>query len=238
MEVTMRFLVVGALLVLTSLACNSDKSPFIPTPESDRDAQLISLILGQTIRPNQTLALSVARELDVIRETYREEIPEVDQGPLPPWAENAIVLWMTEGAADSVRQGTYTAWNDLNEAEGATLQSVSVSNPRATLKFDDWIHPRLMAEKYADLPGVVRTGASGFGGDWPNLYPFQHEYGRSYLFRKATGDCLSGCIENEFWYFRHANHGIEYVGHWDRGKEAEPEWWAEAKQNWDYFFRW
>ena len=234
----MRFLFIGTLLVLTVLACDSDKSPFIPTPESSRDAQLISLILGQTIRPNQTLAMSVAKELDVIREKYRDEIPAVDQGPRPAWQENAVVLWMTEGAADSVRQGIYAAWNDLNEAEGATLQSVSISNPRATLKFDDWIHPRLMAEKYAGLPGVVWTAPSGIIGDWPNLYPFQHEFGRSYLFRKADGDCFLGCINNEFWYFRHASSGIEYVGHWNPEKDPEPGWWAEAKLNKDYFFWW
>jgi len=234
----MRFLIIGALLVLGAFACDDEtsNSPFVPTPQTDRDAQVISLILGPAIRPNQTLAMSVARELDVIREKYGDEIPAVDQGPRPPWQENAITLWMTAGAADSVRQGTYTSWNDLNEAEGATLQSVSISNPRATLKFDDWIHPRLMAEKYAGLPGVVWAAPSRIAGDWSNLYPFQHEFGRSYLFRKGDGDCFLGCINNEYWYFRHK--GIEYVGHWDPSEEPEPEWWAEAKLNKDYFFWW
>jgi hypothetical protein len=231
---------VGWIVAAVAIAsCDSSESPFVPTQESSDDAMLISMVLGRTIRPDAGLARSVALELDAIRGKYATQIPEVlSLRPIPPWEKNVVTLWMTEGAADSVRQDTYTAWNRLNETEGARLQRINSYNSRAYLQFDDWIHPRLMAQRYIGLPGVIQVSAAGLCCDWPNLYPLQRDGGRTYLFRKASGDCPAGCIENEYWYFRATRHGIEFVGGWNPRFEPTPAWWDEAKENRDFFPRW
>jgi len=231
---------IGTLLLLLLPGCNDEVSSPVPAPRSSSsdDAQLISIILGQTIRPDQDLAVSVAVELDAIRGKYQDEIPEVALGPRPVWAENEILISMTEGAIDSVRQGMYTAWDDLNRLEGATIQWINPKIPWLSLIFDDWINSRLMAPRYQGFPGVVLAYPARRVGDWSNLYPLQREGSRTYLFRKGSGDCLAGCMESEYWYFRAVGQSVDYVGHWKPGYEPQPAWWAEAKENLDYFSRW
>ena len=61
----------------------------------------------------------------------------------------------------------------------------------------------------------------------------------SYLFRKAEGDCPSGCIENEYWYFEVTRDGIRYVGTWNGDSHAVPAWWPDAEINMlDFHHRW
>lgn len=228
-------LVLGAFVI----SCRHEGPSLVPTPETREDARLISLILDQSMRPNEALADQIAGELTVLRNDYGDQYPELYRlHPQPTWELRVLQLSMTQSAADSVRQGLYTAWDHLNQEQGATVKRVWTSSPTVHLRFDDLIHPRYMGELYTNLPGVISAGGNRLCCDWPNLYPLQRGFGRTYLFRDASGDCLAGCITNRYWYFRFNAGKTEFVGFWDPSLDPEPSWWPEAKENKDDLLHW
>jgi hypothetical protein len=226
-------------LAAAAVSCGQDSIPFVPTPQTAGDARLISLVLGQTLRPDEALAEAVARELMGIQDRFGDEIPELSKlHPYPPWLPNTLIVTLTAGAWDSVRNGTYTAWDSLNAAEGGSLYRVGQTDTRVTLRFDDMVNPRYMASRYLGIPGVVEAYRDGLLGDWPNVYPLQRDAGRTYLFRDAGGDCLLGCTTYGYWYFRAYRGSPEFVGHWVPRAEPEPPWWEEAEENREFFYDW
>jgi hypothetical protein len=72
------------------------------------------------------------------------------------------------------------------------------------------LHPDLadIQELYAPSPNR--------GGDRSYVYAFAtQEGGFALVFRRGGGDCLSGCTENEYWYFRTDLHcELREVGHY------------------------
>jgi len=93
---------------------------------------------------------------------------------------------------------------------------------------------------YGEVASVRYAEPNGYIGDWSNVYPWVYEDGMTYLFRKGEGDCLAGCIDSYFWYFRVNDAGvIEYVGTYKLRDVPEPSWWAEAKVGFErYRFGW
>jgi hypothetical protein len=82
------------------------------------------------------------------------------------------------------------------------------------------------------LPGVEVTSPNFIAGDWSNVYARQTQDGLTYLFRKGWGDCPSGCIYSEYWYFSFDGDQPVFVGHWAPTVEPEePDWWEEARLN-------
>jgi hypothetical protein len=54
-----------------------------------------------------------------------------------------------------------------------------------------------------------------------------------YLFRDAWGDCLSGCIFEQFWFYKVEEYVPSFIGHWDPQEDPEePEWWPEWYPDW------
>lgn len=196
------------------------------------EAELVALHLSGEIQAPPALADAVGEELRILRETYGAEIPEVlDLRHRAPWDPTDLLLVADEETARAILNEEYDAWDTLNETYG--LQDIhSLRYDGFVLRFARPWHPCRLGELYRELPGMVLVEPNGIIGDSSNVHAWEHDGQRTYLFRKAWGDCPAGCISALYWYFRATESGPELVGSWDPQSEPNaPEWWAEARQN-------
>lgn len=238
---------VFATAVLLLVSCTDSDPPASPdislppdpldqTPREDYWAEVVALMLSGELVAPQELYEEVRDGLTALREQFADSIPEVRFTPRPYWVAGEIAGAFTESAAAQVRNRTYTDMDSLNAAlrlSGMDTVNVDWLDPRLLdfhLYFKGSLHPHRLIELYERLPSVLWVDVGYlFWGDRSQYYPCFIDDGISYLFRKAWGDCPSGCTSNEFWYFREVESAIEYVGHWDPQTEPRPLWWDEAR---------
>jgi hypothetical protein len=60
------------------------------------------------------------------------------------------------------------------------------------------VHQQMPA--LADIT-VIEGMDPNLGGDGNRIYAFAHDDGFRLVFKRGSGDCPSGCIDNEYWYF-------------------------------------
>jgi hypothetical protein len=239
----LRIAITLCALAILSISCSGDPlkprrgaapNPLDQTPRENYEAEVVALTLsGQLVAP-QDLYEEARDGLDTLRSLYNDSIPELQQIYFRPcWVPGEVTGLLTESAPAEMRAGTYTEMDSLNAALRLVETDTTSFSFRPEviyfdLTFEGRLHPDLVAEMYEDLPSVEYASAGGCFGDASQYYPWLIEGGVSYLFEKAWGDCPSGCIYSEFWYFRVIDDNVEYVGHWDPQSEPRPEWWAEA----------
>lgn len=237
------------ILLLTLLSClafgcskSTRYEDVVPMPWAKEEAEFIALCLsGELVAPND-LYNQVLNDLKAIRSAFGDDFKLINRLAFtPPWIENCIIIGFDDTTAKKVANGEYHAWDELNKKyQVFTKDTTSVERyGYAILYFKDRLHPCRLAELYAVLPGVRHTGPNRLDGDWPNVYPRQTGNGITYLFRDAWGDCPSGCIHNEYWYFVFEENQPLFIGHWTRHENLqEPDWWDEAKQNIEQYRKW
>ena len=185
---------------------------------------------GELVAPNN-LREQVSQDLAAIRSEFGEEFPAVNRISFRlPWRPSSILVDLDDATAEEVANGEYHAWDELNEMYEVTDINQLQITPTVVLDFEGMLHSGRLAERYADLPGVVQTWPNSIGGDGPTIYPRQTGNATSYLFRDAWGDCPAGCIYSEYWYFVCGGNQAAFIGHWARHANPEvPDWWDEVK---------
>ena len=152
----------------------------------------------------------------------------------PPWMVSYLSMAFDESAAQLIAAGEYDAWDQLNEYYHVTEIKIG-GHGLVSLVFDGRLNPYRLAEQYRLLPGVLYAEPNFRDGDGPNVYARQTDFGFSYLFRYAYGDCPAECIHNEYWYFVCEDDGPVFIGHWVVRHEPEPDWWQEARLNKEHY---
>jgi hypothetical protein len=231
-----------AILVLP-LIINCSKSTRtecpLRTPKADEEAELIALCLSGELVAPAYLYQRVLDDLKAIRTEFDDAFEAVHEiGFSPPWVPGNLMLGFDEAAFELFRDGQYHAWDDLNQPYQVTdMDTVPLTSGGVVLLvFRGRLHPCRLAELYENLPGVWAVSPNYIIGDWSNVYASQTLSGMSYLFRRGWGDCPSGCIYSEFWYFRVDDNWPMFVGHWVPHQEPNvPAWWEEAKVNRDHY---
>lgn len=212
------------------------------TPQANEEAELISLYLsGELVAPDWLYG-QVLEDLTSIRSTFGDDFDAITRTTfMPPWVVSCIIIGFDDTTAQKVANGEYHDWDAFNEKYQVIKIDTGFIQPMdaVVLYFKGRLHPRRLAEQYAILPGVKYTGPNGLFGDWPNIYPRKTRDGITYLFRNGWGDCPSGCIHNEYWYFISKANQPVFIGHWTRpGGPPEPDWWFEARLNIELYHRW
>jgi len=214
--------------------------PLPETPRANREAEDMALALsGELIAPEE-LYHRVRLDLASIRAAHGDSIAELQEIYFShrlassfgrPWS-GFCILELTTEARDQIRAGAFHCLDDLNDQLGlAYLDTFPFPwEPEVFLFFWGRLNPLRIGQVYLDQPCVTGSSLPSIVGDGPDLYPHQDGERVSYLFRNAWGDCPSGCIHNEFWYFRCQAGRCEYVGTWVFGQEPPPGWWDEACQ--------
>lgn len=236
------------LLFLIAWALSSCSNPFGPlgnrdielTVEDYEEASLIALALsGELVAPDNFYN-QVLEELAGIRSTYGGSYGPIQRIRFrPPWVPGNLILTFDSAAAQMVADGEYHAWDQLNGQYQVTeIDTFSIRNGWVLLYFNEKYHPRRLAEKYDVLPGVTYAEPNQIIGDSSNIYPRLTVHGITYLIREGSGDCLSGCINNLYWYFdTEWNHPV-LIGYWDpQNDPKDPYWWHEAEQNIKLYYK-
>ncbi len=235
-------LIIGVLLVVIAACSNHPFSPnsktLLDPPKGNVDADVMALCLSGELTAPDDLYDQLDRDLQFLRSTYGGTVPKINQISFrPPWVVSCLLIAFTDASAVLVSQGTYHAWDQLNERyhlKNIDAQSIATSK-MAVLNFDGRLHPRRLAELYKGLPGVLYAEPNGVIGDGPNIYPRKTELGISYLLRDAWGDCPAGCMHAELWYFsrRLVLTPPALIGQWLSvpGAGPVPLWFAEARKN-------
>ena len=207
-------------------------------PPASEEARLMALSLSGEIQPPQALAREIEAHLAQIRAQYGNIDATINSLLYrPPWVPGRIIIRVDTTTNLMIREGSYRAWDALNLKY--QLLSKKVHSSFVALSFEGIRHPRRLATLYADLPGVQYAEPDGYVGDSPNIYPRSTPSGLTYLFRYAWGDCPSGCIYSNYWYFVITATGPQLIGAWNpQDQPAQPTWWPDAKENIDQYRSW
>ena len=238
------------LLSLLFVGCyhSSDlfKKSHTYTLEDKKEAQVIAFCLSGTITAPDSLSNRVLMNLAEIRSDFAAEFRRASYGDdgymqnepirfMAPWVPSCIIMAFEPGTAQLVAKGQYHEWDDLNELyRVSTINLRSIKNSWAILNFKGQLHSRRLCELYAALPGVRIAHPNFYGGGSSWIYPSSHAgSGLTYLFSHGWGDCPSGCIYGEYWYFIAYESGETiFVGYWNPRKDpVQPDWWSDAKLN-------
>lgn len=233
------------LLSFMALSCSNPvgEEDLDITAKDNEEAELIALCLSGELAAPDYYYNRVLKNLAAVRSQFGPWIEPVSRIKFTsPWTPSRVVIGFDAETFNLVKNGEYHAWDELNtqyhvvEINITSLRAINV----AILNFENRLHPRRLAELYAYLPGVRYAEHSSILGGSYNIYPRQTPRGITYLFRDGWGDCWSGCIYNEYWYFVvEGSSGVFLIGHWaPHLNPEEPEWWSDAKENKEQFSSW
>ena len=209
--------------------------PIDVSPKENWEAELMALCLSGELTAPDSLYYRILNDLEAIRADFGDVFEPVHGiGFRPPWMASYLLVAFDESAAQLIVDGEYHAWDELNENHHVTEIKIG-GHGLVSLVFDGRLNPHRLAEQYQVLPGALYAEPNFWIGDGPNVYARQTDFGFSYLFRYARGDCPAGCIHNEYWYFVCEESGPTFIGHWVHRHQPEPEWWQEARLNREHY---
>lgn len=234
LQVILNGLIAILLIVLVS-SCKDPAGPVnVPvrgiedTPRADYEAEAAALLLSGELIATEALYQEMLRDLARMATAFEQETGTAAPEFVPPWVPGELTVGISQEAADQLRAGTYTDLDDLNDlyhlAEADTsLLRIGVM----VLKFEGRLHPERLISIYDRVPSVRWSEPNGLWVFSSDLYVRPLDTGMAFLFWRGSGDCPSGCTNNQYWYLR-LQDDIEYVGTYRFGQEPEPPWWEEA----------
>ena len=87
------------------------------------------------------------------------------------------------------------------ELRGITLNSPKSIFTHASLCFQEWINTDAASNAYSAVEGVHYVDPIFTGGDGPDIVALKEGGSWFFIFRKAWGDCSSGCGYQELFFF-------------------------------------
>ena len=233
-----------ALLVAAAIAsvigCEDSSAPQLTThpvsildqtPRTNSEAEAAALWLsGDLVAPQDTYE-ALRDAFGLVRGEFSDSIPALEQIVfVAPWVPGEVLVKLLPDAVSQVRRGEHTDLDSLNTFYRATSTDTTLLRIRwMRIDFEGRLHPERLAEAYAAVPSLENAEPNGQWFNERDNYPWLLDDGVSLLFREGWGDCPSGCIFNQFWYFRVKDDNVEYVGTFVRGQDPFPDWWDEAK---------
>ena len=210
------------------------KEQIAQSPRPDEEAELMVLFSTGHVVAHQRDYDRVRDAVSLVRETFRDSVPFLDSVQFTHNVSPGVILvLLDEEAVDQLRDGSFVDWDSLNalyrvaEIDTTWLES----SDQVVLTFEGRLNSSLLSVYYAQLEGVYGVGISLKVGDYSNIYPWMSGFDdRTFLLRKAWGDCLNQCDHNQFWYFKVADGEAKYIGEYSPDDSpALPNWWNEAR---------
>lgn len=223
----------GLIIALALITCTSKNPANGPEIVLTDEAQLAALWLSDEIHVPENLALEIQNKLELIREQFSDQIPEVNIEFVFPVNPQAVYLTMEDYAFGEVKSGTYHEWDSLNQLYGVDSIYIGSEEFRwINVIFNDYINPYILAPEYALLPGVKYSNEGISIGDWSNTYPWIIDGELAFLVRYAWGDCPAGCTYSKFWYFKSEGSQMVLAGNFEIDDDfyqnpSYPLWWDE-----------
>ena len=235
----MRKLMVNCL-VLAAVFCGCDSDPVtrssgsaLPdlsvTPMENAEAELAALWLSGEIVAPTSLYERIRDDLAMIRAEWGDSVPETEVTFRMWWEPSILEAGFSGPTFDSIMDSTYHAWDSLNEFYRLTDYSSSFS-PFVRLSFEGRLNALRLVDIYKGLPGMFWVANSEYVGDWPVMLPVKDRRTMKYFFRNAWGDCPSGCLYSDVFYFTVVDDSVDYVGAvlYDEWEQADTVVWLDT----------
>lgn len=221
-----------------SLSPTVPKGPdFSSTPMENEEAELAALHLSGKLVAPLPLYEQIKEELELIRETWSDSIVHVNILFDPYWKVSKIRIYVDSSTYDSMKSNQYQHWDSLNDyyrIDTIVLGNYSfIDQQWANLYFEGRLNPILLVDKYAGLPGFIYVNSVvtfPIGGG-PILVLLRDRLTIKYFFSYAYGDCPSGCLNSEIYYFTIDKGEPIYHGLWKRTifePHPTPPKWADT----------
>lgn len=217
------------------------------TPRANEEAELMAIWLSNEIVAPDSLYEELSGKVGTLRAGLTATVPELGQIEfILPVPESKLIVDLADSAAQEFRAGSYDAWDTLNALLGVT--SIDTNSHfdyfrMVVLAFSGRYNPHKVETWYLELPGVGYASTSGRAGDWSVLLPWYVDGELVFFLREGSGDCPSGCLHSEVWYFRPAGESYSLSDTWSSCAELPcdpaPGWYAEwqaAKHRYFYWF--
>ncbi len=185
----------------------TDNSPFV-----NEEAELAALWLSGDLKAPHYLYRDIKRDLNIIRNVWREKIPETEIKFRPIWAPSTLGLKFDDTTFESIKAGEYHGWDELNQNYG--LKNIRIEPTFVILSFHGRLNSMVLYEAYSDLPGFDFGGTIGDWMDMPRLFIYDANRNLKYFFRDAWGDCSATCRFESFNYFEVVDGFTFHRGAW------------------------
>lgn len=202
-----------------SLGPTLSKDPdFSSTPMENEEAELAALHLSGKLIAPLPLYEQIKEELELIRETWSDSIVHVNILFDPYWRASNIQVYISQATYDSMISGQYHHWDSLNDyyrIDTIVFGHYSfIDQQWANLYFEGRLNPLRLVDKYAGLSGAISINLPVRFLDGPALIPLRVFKKNKYFFDYAYGDCPSGCLNSEIYYFTIDKGAAVYHGLW------------------------
>lgn len=189
---------------------------------------------GELYAP-EDLRHEIATELRRIRLGYAKTVPNSQIRFRSVDATGQLLFGFSNAGWEMWKDGTYDAWDSLNIALNVDSIVVTTHYPEdfkyVVLFFNGRPNVSKLIELYSGLPETKYVEGNMFCCDWPILLMWRQDDIVHYFFRNAWGDCPSGCIYEDYYYFTVVDGEATYIGYyehdWDRPM-PRPDWMAIA----------
>lgn len=175
------------------------------TPLDNEEAELAALHLSGELVAPVGLYNKVKQELELIRSSWKDSIIFVNLEFVPFYKASALLMAADTIVFDSMLAGTYIAWDSLNSYYRLKqFKEIFTFNDKVyfQLNFTGRLNSFVLNRAYKDLPDLLGVGwITNRTGDYPLLVPFKTGNRIKYFFRHGYGDCPSGCLNSDVFYF-------------------------------------
>ena len=152
------------------------------------------------------LAREIGQVLDQVRTAYPpawEVSPRMDFRPgillvglTPALLSAAVPAGRNEGQPTG-----HVEFDDLNTRLGLSDMRVFLHVGAALLEFSKYVNLEAAARAYLEIPGVQFAHPDAQLGDGPDIEVVRIQETWYVIVRKAWGDCPSGCLHEELFFF-------------------------------------
>lgn len=211
-----RLLVVLAL----SLACALQASASdVASSEVHEDVETISdaMVLADRMLRRQSNGLllnpkrrdRLAQEIGQVLEQVRTAHPPAwEVSPRRDFRPGILLVGLTPAllsaavpAGRNEAPTGYVEFDDLNTRLGLSDMRVFLHVGAALLEFSKYVHLEAAARAYLEIPGVRFAHPDAQLGDGPDIEVVRVQETWYVIVRKAWGDCPSGCLHEELFFF-------------------------------------
>ncbi len=166
------------------------------TPRARTEIEQLAITLGTGLTADPEIYERLVMDLEAIWD-LTEAVDGVTY--LPPHDGRSLLLGVDATTQAAIDDGTYTAWDCANEAYG--LDTVQVSSSYVRVSFDGIYDLDLLAEEYADLPGIDFAEPDYLVGDGDTVCVTPEPAAWNYVMVVGWGDCPSGCIHRHYHHY-------------------------------------
>ena len=166
-------------------------------------------------------------EIEQVLPLIRDAYPEIADIPVrrtrglgqlvldlePELYQTLAEILATEEELVTLKTGNteFDALTTRLELQGLVLNSPKSIFTHATLCFHEWVNTDAASDAYSAVEGVHYADPIFTGGDGPDIVALKEGWSWFFIFRKAWGDCPSGCGYQELFFFTVVGDEVQQI---------------------------